>query len=224
MQNLILLNDVSTELDEAYLLVGDADPPCSVTGKQQANVIAPFFHEKVPSVDLIFSSDAQRLKKLVHRIRVDSKDQSLTHLTPRRFEALRERSFGVLNRTPCFLDSDIFQHTRIKPEKGESVFECRVRLMKFISNTVEKSQDKVVLLVSHPFACQIAFNAILQRDHTFVTDFWTRKGSFTVFGFEFGKYGVRWKLDHAYNALSDTSYTQDEIYSGVLGKKGTLPR
>lgn len=224
MGNLILLNDVSTELDEAQLLVGDADPPHSVAGKQQADVISAYFHEKVVDVDLIFSSDAQRIKKLVHRIRADSKDQSLTKLTPRRFEALRERNFGVLNRTPCSLKSDIFQQTRIKPEKGESVFECRVRMIKFISNIVEKYRDKVILLVSHPFACQIAFNAILQRDHTFVTDFWIQKGSFVVFKFEFGKYGVRWNLDHAYNALSNISYTQDEIYSGVLGKEGTLPR
>lgn len=223
MGKLILLNDVSTELEEANLLVGDSDPPHSVTGKQQSEVIAPFFHEKVPNIDLIFSSDARRIKKLVHRIRVDSKDQNLTNLTPRRLEALRERSFGVLNRTPYLVGSDIFRQTRIKPEKGESIFECRVRMMKCISNMVEKFKDKVVLLVSHSFACQIAFNAILQRDHTFITDFWTRKGSFVVFGFEFGKYGVRWNFDHAYNALSDISYTQDEIYSGILGKEGALP-
>lgn len=223
MGRLVLLNDVSTELDEANLLVGDTDPPHSSTGKQEADIISVFFLKKVHNIDLIFSSDAQRIKKLVHRIRADSKDRNLTRLTPRRLEALRERSFGVLNRTPYSFESDIFQHTRIKPEKGESVFECRVRIMKYIVKVVEKTVDKTTLLVSHPFVCQIAFNAILQRDHTLVTDFWTSKGSFVVFSFEFGRYGVRWKLDHAYNALSDLSYTQDQIYSGVLRKKGSLP-
>jgi len=224
MGKLILLNDVSTELDEANLLVGDADPPDSATGKQQANVISSFFYEKVNKVDLIYSSDAQRIKKLVHQIRTHSKDKSLTSLTPRRMKALRERSFGVLNRTPYSLDSDLFHHTRIKPEKGESVFECRVRIMKYIVDMVEKNKNKTLLLVFHPFVCQIAFNAILQRDHTIVTSFWINKGSFVVLDFEFGKYGVRWKLTNAYNALSDTSYTQDEIYSGVLGKEESLPR
>ena len=222
MSKLVLMNDVSTEVDEANLLVGDADPPDSVKGKQEADIISTFFHEKVNEVDLILSSDAQRIKKLVHRIRADSKDQNLTSLTPRRLEALRERSFGVLNRTPYSLESDIFRHTRIKPEKGESIFECRVRIMKYIVDVVEKCRDKTILLVSHPFVCQIAFNAILQRDHTLVTDFWIRKGSFVILSFESGKYGVRWKLDHAYNALSDTSYTQDKIYRGVLGKEGSL--
>ncbi len=222
MGKLVLLNDVSTELDEANLFVGDADPPDSVTGKQQADVISVFFQEKIHDVDLIFSSDAQRVKKLVHRIRADSKDQNLTRLTPRRLKALRERSFGVLNRTPYSLNNDIFRHTRIKPEKGESVFECRVRIMKYIVEVVEKCLDKTVLMVSHPFVCQIAFNAILQKDHTLITDFWTRKGSFVVLEFDLGKYGVRWKLDHAYNALSDTSYTQDEIYSRVFGKEGAF--
>lgn len=222
MGKLILLNDVSTELDEANLLVGDADPPDSIIGKQQADVISSFFYEKVNKVDLIYSSDAQCIKKLVHQIRVNSKDQSLTSLTPRRMEALRERSFGILNRTPYSLDSDIFHHTRIKPEQGESVFECRVRIMKYIVNIVDRNKNKTLLLISHPFVCQIAFNAILQRDHTIVTNFWISKGSFVVFEFEFGKFGVRWKLSNAYNALFNTSYTQDEIYSGVLGKEGAL--
>ena len=142
MGKLILLNDVSTETDEANLLVGDSDPPDSVMGKQQADIISTFFHEKIHDVDLILSSDAQRIKKLVHKIRADSKDQNLTRLTPRRLEALRERSFGVLNRTPCSFDNDIFRHTRIKPEKGESVFECRVRIMKYIVDVVEKCQGK----------------------------------------------------------------------------------
>ena len=223
MSKLVLLNDVSTELDEANLLVGDTDPPDSPKGKQQADVISTFFQEKVKDIDLILSSDAQRIKKLVHKIRADSKDQSLTSLVPRRLAALRERSFGVLNRTPYSLESDIFRHTRIKPEKGESIFECRVRIMKYIVDVVEKCRDKTILMVSHPFVCQIAFNAILQKDHTFVTDFWTQKGSFVILNFEFGKYGVRWKLENAYNAISNTSYTQQEIYSGILGKEGTLP-
>lgn len=224
MARLILLNDVSTEVDEVDLLVGDADPPDSVIGKQQASLIATFFHEKIPGdIDFIFSSDAQRIRKLVHKIRADSKDQYLTSMTLRRLEALRERSFGVLNRTPFSFKGDIFRHTRIKPEKGESVFECRVRIMKCILGIVEKCRDKTVLLVSHPFVCQISFNAILQRDHTLITDFWTRKGSFVVFSFEFGKYGVKWKLENAYNAIADSSYTQDEIYSGILGKEGALP-
>lgn len=223
MSKLVLLNDVSTEIDEANLIVGDTDPPHSVKGKQQADIISAFFQKKVSNIDLILSSDAQRIKKLVHKIRADSKDQNLTSLTPRRLEALRERSFGVLNRTPCSLESDIFRHTRIKPEKGESIFECRVRIMKYIVDVVEKCQDKTILLVSHPFVCQIAFNAILQRDHTIVTDFWISKGSFVIFSFEFGKHGVKWKLDHAYNALSDLSYTQDEIYSRILGTERPLP-
>lgn len=222
MNKLIMLNDVSTGLDESDLLTGDADPPASLLGRQQADIVGSFFNEKVNDVDLIFSSEARRIKKLVHKIRANSKDQSLTSLTPRRLEALRERSFGVLNRTPMFSESDIFRHTRIKPEKGESVFECRVRIMKYIVDVVEKYRDKTILMVSHPFVCQIAFNAVLQKDHTLITHFWMSKGSFAIFELEFGKYGVRWNLNHAYNALSDTSYTQDQIYSRILGKEGSF--
>lgn len=223
MGRLILLNDVSTDLDEAQLLVGDSDPPANKQGKKEADVISAFFNDKIKNVDLIFSSDAQRLKKLVHNIRAESRDQSLTSLTPRRVEALRERSFGVLNRTPFRTESDLFHHTRIKSENGESVFECRVRIVKYIQGMAEKAGDKTMLFVSHPFTCQIAFNAILQKDHTLLTEFWMEKGSFVVFKFESGKYGIRWELENAYNAIVDSTYTQDEIYSRILGKKGALP-
>ena len=131
--------------------------------------------------------------------------------------------FGVLNRTPLSLDSDVFSHTRIKPEQGESVFECRVRVMKCINQLVKKCSDGTILLVSHPFICQIAFNALLQKDHTLLTEFWHEKGSFAVLVFKKGTYGIQWGFENGYNALADTSYTQDEIYRRLLGKKGAFP-
>ncbi|MHA2279340.1 MAG: histidine phosphatase family protein [Promethearchaeota archaeon] len=224
MGKLILLNDIHTETDEAQLLVGDADLVASKEGNNQAEIIGAYFSEKVPNVDLIYSSDAVRLRKLVHKIRTNSKDQSLTTLTPRRLEGLRERSFGVLNGTPLSLDSDVFSHTRIKPEKGESVFECRVRVMKCIKQLVEICADTtVILLVSHPFICQIAFNAVLQKDHTLLTEFWHEKGSFAILVFEKGTYGIQWSFESGYNALADTSYTQDEIYRRLFGKERAFP-
>ena len=219
MGKLILLNDVHTEADEAELLVGDSDLVASSEGQLQADVISTYFHEKVPSVDLVFSSDALRLRKLVHKLRTHSKDQKLTSVTPRRLEGLRERSFGVLNGTPLSLDSDVFSHTRIKPEQGESVFECRVRVVKCITEMVKRYPDSITLLVSHPFICQIAFNAVLQRDHTLLSMFWHDKGSFVVLVFKKGSYGIQWSFESGHNALADTSYTQDEIYRRLLGKE-----
>lgn len=223
MGTLILLNDVSTEDEEVDLLVGNADPPASEKGNSQADVISSRVLKECPTIDLVFSSDAQRIKKLVHKIRIGSKDRSLTQLTPRRMEALQERSFGILNRTQISLLGDLFTHTRIKAEKGESVYECRVRITNYILSVVERHSDKVILMASHPLACQIAFNAILQKDHTYVTEFWIQKGSFVVFSFRIGRYGIEWKFENAHNSFSDISYTPDQIYRGLLRKERTSP-
>jgi len=222
MGTLILLNDVSTAGDDAKLLVGDTDPAASMEGQDQADLISSYFIDHCTHIDLVYCSDALRLRKLVHNIRVHSKDSRISSLMPRRLEGLRERSFGVLNRSPLSLESDIFSHTRIKSEKGESVFECRARIMKWISSILEKNPSKKIVIVSHPFACQIAFNAMLQKDHTLLTRFWQEKGSFVFLDFEVSLYGVKWGFTGGYNALADRTYTQDEIYSQLLGKTRTF--
>lgn len=218
---LILLNDVETDTDAGGLLVGDSDPPANKNGNAQADAISVYLNEKVPDIDLVYSSDAVRLKKLVHKVRTNSRDQNLTSTNVRRMVALRERSFGVLNRTHVDFSSDLFSNTRIKPEKGESIFECRVRIMEYINKLVKSREGKRILLVSHPFICQIAFNAMLQKDHTYLTQFWMDKGAFAVFVFKIGNYGIQWGLEGAHNAVSNISHTQDDIYSQLLGKTGS---
>ena len=47
MGTLVLLNDISTEVDEAGFLVGDSDPPVSALGKQQAEKISSALFNKV---------------------------------------------------------------------------------------------------------------------------------------------------------------------------------
>lgn len=222
MGKLILLNDVRTNADEGGLIVGDADPVANADGQSQAELVGIAVNERVSDIDYIYSSDALRLRKLVHKIRTNSKDNKLTSLTPRRLEALRERSFGVLNRTALLLDSDLFSLTRIKAEQGESIFECRVRVMKCINDLVQKYTNSTILIVSHPFACQIMFNAMLQKSHTLLTEFWHEKGSFVILSYQAGSYGTQWGFESGYNAISDTSYTQDQIYSRLLGKEGSF--
>ncbi len=225
MGTFILINDVSTEAEDGGLLVGSADPIASRKGNAEADIISTYFFSKIEEVDIVFSSDADRVRKLVHKLRISSKDNSLTSLSVRRLEALRERNFGILNGTHIPLESDLFSQTRIKAERGESIFECRVRMMKIISDLANKYPSKILLAVSHPFSCQIAFNAILQRDHTLLTKFWQEKGSFAAFQFSMGDHGgVRWELKSANNAFSNISYTQDEIYSRLLGRARSLPR
>jgi len=223
MGEIILLNDVSTDFDEAGLMTGDSDPPANALGQQQADIVSSYFNDKVAKVDLVFSSDATSLLKLVHKIRVNSKDRYLTSIENRRLTALGERNFGVLNGTPYPLSGELFSHTRLMPEKGESIQQCRIRAIQSISHMCETYSDKTLLLVSHPFICQIVMNAVLQREHTILTEFWNLKGSFVILKFNYEMLGIRWEFSRGYNSISDTSYTQDEIYSRLLGKEGPLP-
>ncbi len=222
MGYLILMNDVCTDLEESNLLIGGSDPPANSRGQAQADQICSYFYDKIENVDLVFSSDATSIRKLVHKLRTQSKDQHLTSLKIRRTTALRERNFGVLTGCPMPLSSDLFSHTRIMAEDGESIFQCRTRIMKYVNGICQQFPEKTLLCVSHSFACQIAMNAILQKDHTFLTDFWQKKGSFIQLYFELSRYGIKWDFRCGHNTFSDTSYTQKQIYRALLGKQGAL--
>ena len=219
MGTLILLNDVSTEADENGLLLGSANPIASKLGNEQAKKIVDYFYTKISEVDLLAISDADRLMKLVHGLRAKSKDQILTKSNPIRFTWLRERNFGVLNYTQQSYNSDLFSNTRIAADDGESICQCRIRAINGIQEFCKNNLYKRIVMVSHSLVCQIIFNSILQKDHVVLTDFWLNKGSFVVFDFTEGKYGIKWKFINAYNALEDRSYTEKEIYSRLFGIK-----
>jgi len=210
---------VSTDWDEAGLLIGNSDPSANIEGQDQADIISEYFLQHYSNIEFIYSSDATRLKKITHKIRVKSKDNKISSLTPRVFKDFRERNFGVLNRTSLSMESDVFSLSRIKPEGGESVFECRVRLMKIVLELLQQHKDRSILVISHPFACQIVLNVILQKDHTLLTSFWQNKGSFVALDYEYGKYEIKWNFKNGYNAIFNKTYNQNEIYSDLLGKK-----
>lgn len=217
MGTLILINDVSTEIEESSLLVGDLDPSASALGNSQVDIIVPNLFSKINKIDVIFSSDAKRVLKLTHRIRLLSSDNSLGSLDVRKLKSLRERSFGILNRSPIGLSGDMFGQYHILAEDGESVFQCKNRLMKCIKRLCNEYKDKSILIVSHPFSCQILSNVILNRGHNLITEFWQNKGACMIIGFNQGKYGIKWSLANAFNTIANTTYTKDEIYSSILG-------
>lgn len=200
-----LLNDVECELDAANLVVGNTDDPATKDGEQQAINIATNLDRHLGKVDELAASHAARIAKLVHNIRVKSKDSYLTKSKVRYLEALSERSFGVLNGSRINIDSDLFKHSRILAEGGESISMVRKRMVETIEALCKG--DKKVLAVSHPFACQIAFNALLGRSHVILTKFWFRKGSMAILVRKGG-----WEFKSAVNLLEQKTYSLDSIY------------
>ncbi len=221
MSQLLFMNDVSTELEEANLMPGDDDPPASALGNKQADEIVPYFYTKVKRIDVLFSSDATRILKLVHKLRLQSKDNRIASNDIRKLKGLRERSLGVLNRSLIPWNSDIFCHSRVLAEEGESILQCRSRLMKCITSICYGHMDKRILLVSHPLLCQIAMNAILHKGHTLHTEFWQKKGSFIIFDFSRGRYGIKWGFHAAFNTFEDSAYSTEDIYHRLLSEART---
>lgn len=216
MGYIVLLNDVSTTLDEEKMIVGDSDAPISELGTKQSLDVATriqtlFGH---PALNLIAASKSSRISKLVHHIRTKSPNGKLANLETRFLDSLKERSFGVLTGSQHPIDSDLFTHSRITAEGGESVAQVRDRMVSTISNLCAKHKN--ICLVSHPFACQITFNALLSKKHTVLTKFWLSKGSVAVLNYAKGKFGNSWKFQRAINLLSERNYTLDEIYNEIV--------
>ena len=218
MGQVIVLNDVQSVMDKDGLIANNG-AVASPLGEKQSLQISSFLSTKVKQLDLIAASDATRLNKLVHNVRITIKTSKGQTVDLRSSEALRERNFGVLTGSMFSIDSDLFNHSRICAEKGESVAQCRGRLMKFVKGVCKPHIR--ILIISHPFACQIISNTILGKKHTELTSFWFKKGSFLVLKTKEGKFGITWKADNGYNAISDTVHTVEKIYSHLLGSKGS---
>jgi broad specificity phosphatase PhoE len=205
---LALLNDVECTLDVANLVVGDTDDPATENGELQALTIASSIGDHLEKIDILAASKANRLSRLIHYIRVKSRDGYLTKVKVRYLDALSERSFGVLNGSRINIDSDLFRHSRITAEDGESIFMVRKRMVNVIES-IHNSNS--CLVISHPFACQILFNVLLSRSHIALTEFWFRKGSLSILKKETG-----WQFVKAVNLLENKEYTLDDIYAQLL--------
>jgi broad specificity phosphatase PhoE len=214
----ILLNDVENSLDSEHL-IPDNFTPVSPHGERQSVSIASYLSKKTKELDLIAASDSPRLSKLIHNIRINLKGPGSTTVNLRQAKALRERDFGVLSGSRFSIDSDIFKHTRICAEKGESVAVCRERAMSYF-NGICRGHLRI-LVISHPFVCQIISNVLLSTTHTTLTSFWFKKGSFIKIKSKEGKFGIDWEFESGHNALCDTQYSIKEIYSDLLGEEGT---
>ena len=215
---LILLNDVGSDFDQDGLIPA-MDTPISKEGEEQAGKIAEYVAKEVKEIDSIAASDMERINKLVHQMRVRIKSSNNQLASVKRTESLRERNFGVLAGTTYSLESDLFNHTRICAEGGESVAQARDRAVNFVNSYCARNLRYII--VSHPFLCQIVSNVFLSKNHTTLTSFWFQKGSFIVFSSTKGNYGLTRKFDSAYNAVLDRRYSLEEIYSGLLGSEGT---
>lgn len=199
-----LLNDVECEMDVADLVVGNSDDPATPQGEKQAITIATNLHRHLGQVDALAASKAIRVAKLVHNIRMKSKDAYLTKIKVRYLDALAERSFGVLNGSRINIESDLFKHSRITAEDGESIAMVRKRMVDTIDAL--RQGGKSVLIVSHPFACQIAFNALLGESHILLSNFWFKKGSLGILTRTAG-----WKFGDAVNLLELKKYSLEQI-------------
>lgn len=211
MHKLLLLNDVHSGADEFTRLVGSKDIPASEQGLEESIQIAKAFTEKAPKkIDVVVCSSASRISRMVHWIRMLSKGEYLTRKKIKITDALKERGFGVFEGTLYSFTSEIFTHSRICAEGGESVAECRDRSVYFLKTFFEKA-DQTVLAVAHPFVCQIITNFFLGKAITHISPFWHIKGSSVVLKKEDKEPG--WKFDKAVNYRTGLEYGLEELYS-----------
>jgi broad specificity phosphatase PhoE len=214
-----IVNDVVTDMDAARLVVGSSNPSPNKEGEEQATQVAKFLNIKLSRVTGILASDANRVARLVTQIRTQSNDRLLLGRPVKYLHHLRERNMGLVTGTPYNFDSDLFAHSRVLAEKGESVSQCRERLISCLEREVSETDRLIV--VSHPLACQIIANVYLNQIHTILTSFWFAKGSCMTFDTKMTKSGsLRWELQDAFNAIVGCSYSQDEVYNDLLGSEG----
>ena len=205
---IVLLNDVESKLESQGLWPGDFDDHITKDGEQQVLTIARNIHAQIPKIHSICASFSRRTLKLIHQIRVKSQDGYLTNVKVNTFASLNERSFGVLNGSPIDLKSDLFRHSRICAENGESISQVKQRGIELVSALCEGKKDENILMISHPLFCQIMCNHFLNKNAAILSKFWSKKGSLILVNNKSG-----WQVENGYNCIEDKSYSVDDIYS-----------
>lgn len=215
----VLINDVSTDMEEQGLVVGNSNERANATGEEQAVKIAGFLSKKYTRMTKILASDAERVAKLVTHLRMKSKDKWLTGRPLVYTPELRERKMGVMTGTPYNFDSDLFRQSRVLAEKGESVRQCQERVVSYLSSAIGETDRAFV--VTHPLVCQILSNVHMNRMHTALSSFWFAKGAVMEFNTRVTKSGnLSWEWKDAFNAILGCSYTKDEVYNGLPISEG----
>lgn len=205
MTKIVLLNDVDAGF--GGLLAGQMEAAPTKKGESEAKKVSQFIHDHIPRIERLVASPSMRINNLIHRVRVSSDDLYLAKIQLYRNAAFLERDFGVLENTPFDPKSEIFSQTRILPEGGESVAQFRDRVLPALR--AECKRDRVVLLISHPFVCQLCTNALLGNLVTSLSRFWIElKGSFIVIETD----ELCGTFCSAFNAIEKKSYTLEEIY------------
>lgn len=211
MTKIIIMNDVECKMDKSDMIVGSSESPLTEEGVRQTGQISKFLATIQPSFDLMIASNSGRLTKLLHQIRMQVKiKQPKVKYSP----MLLERNFGVLNGTKFIggLNSDLFRHSRICAEGGESVAQCCDRAMKFIRSVVIESGIKSTLCVTHPFLSQIICNSVCNQKQTILTPFWFNKGAMVVSSIS----GQGFQVVEFWNALEGKKYSQEQVYRDTL--------
>ena len=175
MGYVILVNDVVAPKN-GNLLQSDFSSSPDYDGTQQSSILSRYLVSNFPGARNVISSDAALLSPLIALLRRDLR-QAHFKLT----DALRERDFGVLNLTTPDYNSEIFTKTRICPEEGESLSQCRNRAMNLIHHYDLNYPKSTNIFISHSFLCQIVSNCLKNEPITNLTDFWFAKGSVEVF-------------------------------------------
>ena len=175
MGQIVLINDVHSQFDDTGFLVGCRDAQLTDEGTSQSFIIAQYLMKRFCPKNII-TSDAVRLKQIIHHLRIGIKGATF-----RTTDALRERNFGVLAGMTPNLNSEIFTASRICAEQGESIAECRSRMLYAINKYDEAYPNDLNLFISHPYVCQIAENVLVGRDVTTLEGAWFKKGHMAVF-------------------------------------------
>lgn len=205
---MVLLNDVETELSRQGLTAGDLESTLTSDGESQCERIAKSIVETFRAFDFLLCSSSKHINKLMHRVL--SYQKSLNSSRIKISSSLKERNFGVLNGSKLDLQSDLFTHTRICAENGESVNQCTQRAINFLKPYLDKKLSGV-MVISHSFMCQYISNFLLQQKANKMLNFWSKKGACLELKYQIGQYNLVWDFNKAYNFVEKTEFSLQDI-------------
>ena len=184
---------------------GNADAGLTELGHRQAEALAAWLANKLPTIDALYASTMQRGRETVEHV------ARAYNCEVRYDDRLREVGNNRLDHSP--FPNDVkreyaeywgserpFSSVTPLTEGGESWMHFRIRVGQFVEDMLERHRDQIVLAVCHGGVVEVAFDHIFNVGPWRRCEIWDHNTGITYFEYVEHPKREAWRL-HYHNRI-----------------------
>jgi len=186
---------------------GNSDEGLTELGQRQAEALAAWIKEAIPTVDVLYTSTMKRARETAAYLAEAydmplSFDDRLREIGNNRYDHAPWPSDDLPEYGQLWGSERPFSSVTPSREKGESLMHFRVRVGAFLEEMIEKHQDETVIAICHGGVIELTYDHVFNIGPWRRCEVWTKNTGITRFkyvahpGREFWRLYYHSRVDH----------------------------